>query len=71
MHWSYKLRKHSGGYARSLWDILRLIVFEQKLQNCFNLHEDGLAYISEDAFFFHSHQCFLENVDAMSDYQGE
>jgi len=36
------------------------------LQNCFSLHGDGLAYISEDAFF-HSHQCFLENLDAMSD----
>jgi len=26
--------------------------------------------ISEDAFF-HSHQCFLENLDAMSNHQGE
>jgi len=34
------------------------------------LHGDGLAYISKVAFF-HSHQCFLKNFDAMSDYQGK
>ena len=51
IHWIYKLRRHSGGHARSLYDILRFIVFKQKLQNCFSLHGDGLAYISEDAFF--------------------
>ena len=70
MHWSYKLRRHSGGCVRSSWDILRLIVFKQKLQNCFSLNGDGLAHISKDAFF-HSHKCFLENLDAMRDYQGE
>ena len=29
---------------------LRLFVFKQRLQNCFNLHGDGLAYISKEAF---------------------
>jgi len=40
------------------------------LQNCFSLHGDGLAHISNDAFF-NSHQCFLGSLDAMSDYHGE
>jgi len=51
MHWRYKLRRHSGAYAQSLQEILGLIVFKQKLQNCFSLHGEGPAHISEDAFF--------------------
>jgi len=72
MHWSYKLRRPSDGYARSLLEILRLIFLSRSCRIALAYMEMGLhTSVKMKMHFLHSHQRFLENLDAMTDYQGE
>jgi len=63
MHWNYKLRRHSGGYAQSLLEILRLIVFQMEM----GLHISLKMHFFITPMFF----VFFGKLDAIRDHQGK